>query len=422
MSFATVFGCRPFALNWSGRLLTNLATRMQNVAVAWTVYNAARLTQDQTHSAFLVGILGLVQFIPMVLLVLLAGATADRYDRRKILIACSILQLVCATGFLILSLLPHAPLIWFFVMSGFYGISRTFSMPAGTALLPALVPRDILPKAIAWNTLAVQGGQVFGPALGGALCALSPAFANGSALILYFVALCCGLALLRLPVAAKPDHTDMRRVAMIREGLAHLWSSKVVLGAISLDLFAVLLGGVTSLLSAFARDVLNGDKLFSDSFKFGLLYSAFAAGAGLMTFRLTAKPIDHDAGRWMLRGVTLYGCATLAFACSRDLWLSMACLAIAGCGDSISVFVRQNLVQILTPDAMRGRVSAVSSLFISGSNELGEFESGVAARLFGGVVGSAAFGGAASIAVTLLWGRLFPALRTADRLAPPEKT
>jgi MFS family permease len=421
MSFRSIFIHPGFALNWSGRLLTNLATRMQNVAVAWVVYNTTRLTHDQAYSAFMVGMMGLCQFVPMILLALLSGATADRYDRRKILIACSCLQIFCAACFFLLTLRAQPSLPLIFVVSAFYGISRTFSMPAGTALVPALVPRDILPSAIAYNTLAVQGAMVFGPAIGGALCAISPTLANITALMLYLVALCTGLMLLRLPIAAKPDHTGMPRLAMIQEGLVHLWNSKVVLGAISLDLFAVLLGGVTSLLSAFARDVLvDPDSVMSSSFKFGLLYSAFALGAGLMTFRLAAKPIVRHTGRWMLTGVTIYGIATLCFAFSRNVWLSMLCLSVAGIGDSISVFVRQNLVQILTPDTMRGRVSAVSSLFISGSNELGEFESGVAARLFGGVVGSAAFGGLGSVVITGLWAWMFPALRNADHLKPPE--
>jgi hypothetical protein len=200
---------------------------------------------------------------------------------------------------------------------------------------------------------------------------------------------------------------------MIREGLVHLWDSKIVFGAVSLDLFAVLLGGVTSLLPVYAKDILHiGPE------GFGHLRAAFALGGGSMTLCLALRPLMRHAGKWMLGGVMIYGVATVCFALSTDFWFSIVMLAIAGAADSISVFVRQNLVQIVTPDAMRGRVSAVSGLFISASNELGEFESGVAARLLG-AVGSAVFGGAGSIAVTLIWSRLFPALRKADRLAKP---
>ncbi|MDR3450954.1 MAG: MFS transporter, partial [Alphaproteobacteria bacterium] len=284
-----------------------------------------------------------------------------------------------------------------------------------SSLIPALVPQNVLPKAIAWNTLSLQCGMVLGPWLGGVLCAQAASLANGTACGLYALATGIMLSMLRMDIDAKPKHSGAPRLTMIKEGLLHLRDSKVVLGAISLDLFAVLLGGVTSLLPAFARDILAiGPE------GFGHLRSAFAAGAGGMTFILALRPLRRYAGRWMMGGVVLFGAATILFAFSRNVWLSMLALAVAGSADSISVFVRQNLVQILTPNVMRGRVSAVSGLFISASNELGEFESGVAAR-FMGVVGSAVFGGVGSIGVTLIWAKLFPALRKADRLTPEER-
>jgi MFS family permease len=391
MSFRTVFSHRPFATMWVGRLLNNVGTLTQSVAIGWEVYATARLNHDPQQSMLYVGFVGLAQFLPMFALALLAGETADRYDRRIILFCCGLFQAICAAAFTYVSSRPEISLAAIFVVAGFFGIARAFAMPAGTSLLPALVPRDILPKAIAWNTLGVQGGMIFGPWLGGFLCAITPALANGVACGLNLLACITGIMLLRM------------------------WDSKIVLGAISLDLFAVLLGGVTALLPAYAKDILD-----TGPEGFGHLRSSFALGAGAMTLCLAANPIRRHAGFWILGSVILYGIATLVFALSRIEILSMIALAIAGAGDSVSVFVRQSLVQIVTPDAMRGRVSAVSGLFISPSNELGEFESGVAARLLG-VVGSALFGGAGSIIVTGIWARLFPSLRKADRLTAPDR-
>ncbi len=415
MTFRTVFRHKPFAIMWVGRLLNHNATLMQSVAIGWSVYTLARLTYDEPTSMFLVGMIGLAQFVPMFVLALFAGEMADRYDRRKILFCCGMLQTVCAGLFTFLSLQPHPSLTSIFVVAGVFGIARAFAMPAGQSLLPALVPPDVLPKAIAWNTLAVQSGMVLGPWIGGVLCAMNPTYANGAACGCYVLSSVTGVLLLRLPIKAKPNHNGSSRLTMIRDGLIHLRDSKIVLGAISLDMVAVLLGGVTALLPAYAKDVLDiGPEGFGD------LRSAFALGGGAMTLALALNPIKRYAGKWMLGGVILYGGATLLFAYSRNANFSMLMLAIAGAADSISVFVRQSLVQIVTPDAMRGRVSAVSGLFISASNELGEFESGVAARLLG-VVGSAAFGGVGSILVTGMWARLFPALRKVDRLEAPER-
>ncbi|MBF0422688.1 MAG: MFS transporter [Magnetococcales bacterium] len=407
-----VFGYSAFTALWTGRILSNVATFSQGVAIGWLVYANARLTHDEQESMFLVGLLGLAQFLPMFFLALVAGEVADRYDRRRIILACNLLQLCCSMTFAALSLQNHPSLTMIFVTAGWFGMARTFEMPARAALTPALVPPPILPKAIAWNTLGVQGGMIIGPSIGGGLCAISPTLAISISCVLYLISFIAVMQLLRMSINAKPQPSGTSRLAMIREGLVHLWGSKIVFGAISLDLFAVLFGGVTALLPAYAKDILE---IGPDGF--GALRSVFALGAGGMTLWLAIRPINHHAGWWMLGGVALYGTATLGFAFSRDLHLSMAALMIAGAGDSISVFVRQNLVQIVTPDAMRGRVSAVSSLFISASNELGEFESGVAAH-FLGIVGSAVLGGVCSLMVTGLWAKLFPDLRRADRLVP----
>jgi len=415
MSFRSVFRHRPFATMWLGLLLGQIATQTQSVAIGWSVYTLSRQTYDERESMFLVGMIGLAQFLPMFALTPLAGETADRYDRRQIRFACMILQALCAAAFTFLSLSAHPSLKMIFVVAGLYGVARAFGMPASASLVPALVPSSVLPKAIAWNTLGGQVGRIAGPWIGGVLCAINPTFANAFACAVYIlVGLTC-ILLLRMPIDAKPKHNGTPRLIMIKEGMIHLRDSKIVLGAISLDLFAVLLGGVTALLPAYAKDVLDiGPE------GFGNLRSSFAVGAGLMTLCLALHPITRHAGKWMLGGVAAYGVATLCFAFSRNVDLSLLVLAVAGAADSVSVFVRQSLVQIATPDAMRGRVSSVSSLFISASNELGEFESGVAAR-FLGVVGAAVFGGAGAIVVTCLSLRLFPALRKADRLVPIER-
>jgi len=415
MRLPSVFRHRAYAIMWLGRLLTNIATMLQSIAIGWLVYSTARQTYDEHHSMFLVGMVGLAQFVPMFALALVAGEAADRYDRRVILLCCGALQASCAVAFTLLALQPHISLTMLFIVAGFFGVSRTFGMPAGASIVPALIPQDELSRAIACNTLTVQAGMVLGPWFGGILCAIDPALANASSCILFLLATIAWILLLKMPVNAKPANGNgISRITMIREGLIHLRDSKVVLGAISLDLFAVLLGGVTALLPAYAKDILDiGPE------GFGHLRSAFALGAGVTTLGLALSPIKRNAGKWMLGGVTVYGIATLCFAFSREVGLSMLALAVAGAADSISVFMRQNLVQIVTPDAMRGRVSAVSSLFISASNELGEFESGVAAR-FLGVVGSAIFGGVGSIVVTALWSKIFPALRKADHLNPIE--
>jgi len=384
---------------------------MQSVALGWLVYSVARLTHDEKASMFLVGMIGLAQFLPMFCLVLYAGAIVDRYDRRKILFYCILLQIFCAAAFTYEASQPHISLTFIFLIAGLYGAGRSFMMPSSAALVPLLVPRKELPRAIAYNTLNVQAGMILGPWFGGILCGISPALANATSLALYVLGGFAAAFLLKMPVDTRPRVVaSSSQIKMIREGLAHLWDSKIVLGAISLDLFAVFLGGVTALLPAYARDVLH-----TGPEGFGHLRSAFAFGAAATTAFLAVWPVTRHAGLWMLGGVTIYGIATVCFALSTQEALSMLALAIAGAGDAISVFMRHNLVQLLTPDHMRGRVSAVSSLFISATNELGEFESGVAARVMG-VVGAAVFGGLGSVFVTGLWARIFPALRKADHL------
>ncbi len=404
---------RPFALLLCGRLLTTTAVQMQSVALGWQVYTVARLTHNIAESSFLVGMVGLAQFLPLLALTLIGGESADRYERRKIMLACSVVQAVNALCLMLVTMQHAPPLGWLFMGAALFGVTRAFLAPSIMALGPTLVPKDELPQAVAMNTLSVQVGMILGPWLAGILCAVAPfwAFAASGACFALAGVIFVVLLLMRLNTGErrKPDS----RMAMIKEGLVYLWTNKAVLGAISLDLFAVLLGGVTALLPVYARDILH---IGPDGF--GMLRSCVAIGGGAMTLMLSIRPVRRHVGVWMLSALCVYGVATIVFGLSEIMGLSMAMLVILGAADSISVYVRQSFVQIMTPNHMRGRVSAVSSLFISASNELGEFESGVAARLLG-PVGSAVFGGAGSIFITALWSRMFPSLRKADRLAPP---
>jgi MFS family permease len=405
ITLTTLFQRYPnFTFLLVGRFLSTVAMLTNSVTLGWQVYSVARLDHTVAQSSFLVGMVGLVQFLPMFALVLLAGETADRYDRRKILFACLGLQLVCSTALACIATEARPSLYAIFAVAALFGVARAFTMPASASLGPMLVPREVLPRAIGVNSLAMQSGMVLGPWVGGVLCAFSVPLSYAAAGTLYLVA---GLVISFIDANTKPNHAGGARLTLIAEGLAYVWSNKVVFGAISLDLFAVLFGGVTALLPVFARDVLH-----VGAEGFGMLRSAPAIGGGLMAFALSVRPIHRDAGFWMLCAVATYGTATVVFALSSWIGLSMMALALLGAADSVSVFVRQSLVQILTPDVMRGRVTAVSSLFISASNELGEFESGVAAR-FLGPIGAALFGGIGSIALTGLWAQLFPSLRKA---------
>ncbi len=403
----SVFKHRAFALFWSARTFSTLAVQAESVTIGWQVYTVARHANDVRHSAFLVGMVGLVQFVPLFLLTFLAGATADRRDRRGIVLVCSLVEIACVLVLAALALHPSPSLIPIFVIAALFGASRAFLQPAVGAMGPMLVPREILPRAIAWNSLGSTGARILGPWIGGALCAISPTAAYCGSAVLY---ICAVAAMLAMRANTRPETQPGSRLEQIREGIVYVWNNKIVLGATSLDLFAVLLGGATALLPVFARDVLQ-----VGAHGFGVLRSAPAIGAGIMAFGLSRWPLHRHAGLWMFCAVGVFGVATLVFAVSKLLIVSVVALAVLGAADMISVYVRQSLVQIVTPDPMRGRVSAVSGLFIGASNELGEFETGMVARLLG-PVGAAIFGGVGSLIVTAGWSQLFPALRKADGL------
>ncbi len=406
-SLRALFRERAFARMWAARLTGNLATMIESIALAWQVYAIARQGGGVEQSALAVGLLGLAQFLPMFALALLAGETADRHDRRLIMIICMGVEFLSAAAFALLAQAGSTALWPIYALAALFGAARAFFSPAASALGPTLVPRHLLPRAIALNSLSWQVAAVVGPAIGGFLVAGSAALALAAAAAGFLAA---AAILLSFASPAQDGAGGASRIDQILEGLAYLRGNRIVLGAISLDLFAVLLGGATALLPVFARDVLH-----VGSEGFGVLRGAPAVGGMGMAAWLATRPIRRHAGVKMFLGVAGFGLATVAFALSRSLWLSAGALAVLGAADMISVFVRSSLVQIATPNEMRGRVGAVSYLFVGASNELGEFESGVAAR-FLGPVGATLLGGLGSLGVTGLWAVIFPNLRKADRL------
>jgi MFS family permease len=404
-----VFAHAGFRAFWSAKLLASLGNQMLIIALGFQIYDLARSQFGMSipQAAWQVGLLGLAQFLPLFILALPAGYIADRLDRRWIIWSCLLLQLL-SVSLLFVYLSSNPQQLWpIYLIVALLGVERAFISPALTALAPNLVPRALLPQAIAWNSLSWQGASILGPALGGYLYAAGTSIVYGSCLSLLGLALLLSLGVKRVARPALLAETPWQSV---RAGLAYVKNQKIILGAISLDLFAVLLGGATAMLPVFARDILAvGPE------GLGHMRAAPAVGAALVALWLARYPLRQRVGWWMLGCVFLFGLATLLFGLSTFYPFSLLCLALLGAADMVSVYVRQTLVQIYTPDAMRGRVASVSTLFISASNELGEFQSGLAARALG-AVGSVVFGGAGAMVVALVWARLFPSLAHADRL------
>jgi MFS family permease len=395
---------RNFALYLGARLLATLAVQMQSVAIGWQIYAI-------TGDALDLGLIGLAQFLPFVVLVLPAGQVADRFDRRTIIAVCYAVEVVCAVLLLAYTLLGLTVVAPVFAVLALFGAARAFAMPASQALTPNLVPRESFGNAVALNSSTFYVATIVGPSLGGLLYVLGPdvVYQCVAALLVVSVVL-----MTRVKLPAVERRNEPASLATLLEGIRFVRSKPVVLGAISLDLFAVLFGGATALLPAFAADVLHvGPE------GLGILRTAPAVGAGLTAAALAAFPITHSVGRWMFAGVATFGCATIVFGLSQSFALSLGALALLGAGDMVSVYVRQILIQLETPDEIRGRVSAVNAVFIGASNELGEFESGVTAAWWG-LVPAVVVGGTATLVVTGLWMRLFPGLRTMDRF--PERT
>jgi len=402
-----LFRHRDFGLFWLGMLLVNVAAQIEAVTIGWQIYTIGRQTLSIGESAFLVGMVGLAQFVPLFFLTLYAGGLADRMSRRRIVVAALVVETLSVLGLVAVALDPAPHVAPIFVTAAFFGAARAFLSPAASALTPMLVAKADMPQAISLKSLSWQGAVIVGPWIGGLLVALSPAIAYGVTALLFGG----GIAIIALMRAnSTPDRQPGSQIAQIREGLAYVWQNRIIFGAISLDLFAVLLGGATALLPAFASDIL---KVGPEGF--GLLRSGPAIGAVVMALILVRWPLKTRAGPRMFWAVAAFGFATVVFGLSKSMPLSIAALAALGAADMVSVYVRQTLVQVVTPDHMRGRVSSVSGLFISGSNELGEFESGVVSRLIG-PVGAVVLGGIGTMGVTGAWAWMFPDLRRADRL------
>lgn len=397
-----------FVRFWISRWTAVLAVQIQSVALGWHIYSIARQTMDVPRSAFMVSLIGLVSFVPVLFLALPAGEAADRYDRRTILKFTYAGEIAIAALLAVASFTGHASIPLLLGSAFLFGICRAFFAPANTALGPMLVPRELLPRAIAWNSLAWQTASIAGPALGGVLVAYSTGLSYAVALALYAVA---ALTILLIRSNTQPQVQPGSRWALMKEGLVYVWTNKIVFGAISLDLAAVILAGATAMLPVYAHDVLHvGPE------GFGILRAGPAIGAAMMAFYLAAVPIHRKAGVIMFISVGVFAVGTIVFGLSKLMWLSVAALVILGAADMISVYIRQTLIQLVTPDHMRGRVATVSSLFIGASNELGEFRGGVVAR-FIGPVAAVVWGGVGALMVTGLWAKLFPDLRKADRLA-----
>jgi len=390
---------------WFARLAGTSASQMLMVAVGWQMY-------DLTRSAWDLGLVGLFQFAPSLCLVLWAGHVIDRHHRARIVAACLAAQVGVAGLLWAGSAGGWASRELLLGVSLALGAVRAFQMPAQQALTPLLVPAPVLPRALAFSAAGMQGAIIGGPALGGLIYVAGASATYAVCALLFGIA--CGLCL-----AIRYEHHPPPRAPVTLQtllaGVHYVWNHKVVLGAVSLDLFAVLLGGATALLPIFARDILH-----TGPWGLGLLRAAPAVGALVMSLALARWPVRRRTGHVLLGAVAVYGAATLAFGLSTDLLLSMAALAVTGAADMVSVVIRQTLVQIETPDAMRGRVSAVNSVFIGASNQLGEFESGATAAWLG-PVGSVVLGGVGCILVAGLWFRLFPAMAQRDGLVQVAK-
>ncbi|MBM4378414.1 MAG: MFS transporter [Deltaproteobacteria bacterium] len=383
------------------RLVSILGVQMESVAVGWQVYS---LTRDPAA----LGLVGLLQFLPFILLALPGGHVADRCDRRVVLLCTHAVHALSALLLLAISLSGTQDVRLIYGVLVLFGAGRAFSSPAGGALVPLLVPREHFTNAVTWSSTSWQVATIAGPAAGGLL------YGAGGAKAVYALsaALAAAAFAFVLSLSIRPGSRDSEPLTAdsVLAGFRYVWSQKLLLGSISLDLFAVLLGGAVALLPIYAQDILK-----VGPWGLGLLRSAPAAGAAAMAVWLAFHPLQGRAGHKLFWGVGIFGVATVVFGLSRNTWLSLLALAVLGAADMVSVVVRATLEQLATPDAMRGRVSAVNGMFIGASNELGEFESGMTAKLLGTVPAVVA-GGVGTLLVVAAWLRLFPQLRDVDRL------
>jgi MFS family permease len=396
---------RDLPLYLGVRFLSEAAVLAQSVAIGWMVYRLS-------NTPLALGIVGIVQFVPMFLLTLPAGELCDRLSPRRVLAGGLALQGLCAIALLVLAIVQWQGLWPFYGVLLLFGAARAFTDPAGQALLPFLVATERLPRAVAWGSSVWQVAVIVGPVLGGLVYVFGPATAYGTCSAA-FLAAALGVAALGGERQVSAESAKLRdRVARVIAGIAFVWSQPIVLSAISLDLLAVLLGGATALLPVYARDILHVGPV-----GLGLLRSAPAVGACVIALIHVRHPPDRHVGLKLFAAVAVFGVATLIFAFSTSVVLSLAALVVLGASDMVSVNIRSSLLLLATPDAMRGRVSAVNMLFIGASGELGACESGVMAALLG-TVPAVALGGVGTLVVAAVWMGAFPALRKADRLLP----
>jgi MFS family permease len=395
-----------FAVYELARFLIEIALEMQSVAVGWQVYEITKRPLD-------LGLVGLAQFLPGILLFLVTGHLADRFDRRKLLMLCYCGFAVCSGLLWEIALRgahgarPHVYPIYAVLV--LVGAANSLSGPVSRALLPQLVPEEHFPNAVAWNASVMQGGMILGPAVGGLIYAFSrgPSAVYLTAMLTSLVAL---LSTLRIKPQRKPQTREAVSLTTVLAGFRYIWRQKLILGSISLDMFAVLLGGAVALLPVYAREILK-----TGPWGLGLLRSAPGVGAALMAILMAHRPLRGRAGPTMLWCVAGFGVCTILFGMSRSIVLSLLALLLIGTTDMVSVIIRGTLIQLGTPDEMRGRVNAVDMLFIGVSNEVGQFESGLTAQWFG-TVPAVVLGGIGTLVVIALWAWKFPELRKADQL------
>jgi MFS family permease len=391
-----------FTLYIFARFFMVVALEMQSVAVGWQMYEITKRDLD-------IGFVGLAQFLPGVLLFLVSGHVADRFNRRTVLLSTYVGFALCSCLLLEYSMRGARSVASIYAIMALTGVVRSFSAPSSRAILPQLVREEHFPNAVAWNGSIFQAATIMGPALGGFIYALShgPSAVYGTAVVAAGVAI---LLMMRVKLATAPRAREPVSVKTVLAGLEYIWRKKLILGSISLDLFAVLLGGAVALLPHYASEILK-----TGPWGLGLLRSAPAIGAAAMALLLAYRPLRRRAGATMLWCVAGFGLFTILFGLSRSIVLSMVALLFVGATDMVSVVVRGTLVQIATPDEMRGRVTAVDMIFIGASNEFGQFESGLTSNWFG-LVPAVVLGGIGSLIVTALWAWRFPELRNADKL------
>ena len=400
-----------FRAFWLARLTATIAQMSMVIVIGWQVYDIARQTMTVGDAAFQLGLVGLVQFVPLFLLTPVSGWVADRLDRRHVGRAVVALEMLCALVLFAATWTGQISIPILFAVAAVLGVARAFAGPALGALAPNLVPREMLPRAIALSSTAWQSGAIVGPAIGGILYDITPHLSYGVSTALFAFATLCLFFIGPVPRSSIEPGKPLRRMV---EGLQYVGRNRLVLGAITLDLFAVLLGGVTAMLPIYARDILE-----VGAQGLGPLRAAPALGATLTAIIFSFRPIHTNVGVKMLSAVVVFGAATAIFGISQSFALSLAMLAILGAADMFSVYIRQSLIQLHTPDEMRGRVAAASTLAISASNELGEARGGFTAAWIGPVTATVA-GGIAAIVITTAWAFLFPELRRARTFDVPE--